>query len=937
MASELAWLPSDAIAGRLLGSGGFATVYELECARGRFALKLLNAARADSGSGSKSQNARLFVAEAKVHGAMSHSGIIRTDGLVLVPPGVPGLPLRTPTLGLLMELADHGNLRDRIYKAMGHGHRAYSDAQAADWLLSLAEALAFLHGSNPTVIHRDVKAENVLLQSEAAAGPAGGAGAAAGVGGGGGGRLVAKLADLGLHVRLEQNCTVMLRRRASAFSPLTTGGASSPMAPAEDAAAWSSGAASSGGGGLGLGPGGVFVAISGGGAAMPKATAVAASLAATAAVAVAGAEGGAATTACPAATAVAAGAARCGSSPTPGACSCSAGTGTAACTCTCSPRGSGPVGIAAGFDTDTVDADSNINPKHHNHNSISCSFGPGLQTVGGSGLGVNGGAGAPAELAAEVAARSATVAAAAGVAATTTTAGPAAAAAVPLLTGAASGGRGPLDYVCEGQLQQLFANRCGSAGRAAACASSGGCSTCRGCYKTCMPQPQQAQQAPTRNPLRAGSLPRPPGAAAAMAVALEGELGRCSLSEAGLPYRRPPEEEEEAEARWQGRQGQHRRPRRSGSASAGGLGGGSSAAADAAGEAAAATAADAGASVASAPAARRPVGAGATDAGILPEPQEACGGTLAALEQAAEQAEPAGAAQDWGCGGGVDDVEHGYVSDGASDFKFGPGHMRRLGSITELLLTPAATAEEEGGNGSSAAVSAAAAGALRGASSSTGGGSCGASSVAGGKLPEHEAFEWVYGLTGQAGSCFYMAPEVYLCQPYNEKCDVFSFGVLAYELWSRQLLLYTYMRTAKGVVAGIRKPNDFAAKVSEGFRPPRGRRMTDAQWELVCRCWHQDPCERPPMAEVAAALRESKAAADSEAAVRAQLAQQQKEQQQQLLRQLTPLARSRQGSGRCCPSKPGSLRRQASAEATPRAPEAAAREGKQPGCGCVIC
>ena len=45
-----------------------------------------------------------------------------------------------------------------------------------------------------------------------------------------------------------------------------------------------------------------------------------------------------------------------------------------------------------------------------------------------------------------------------------------------------------------------------------------------------------------------------------------------------------------------------------------------------------------------------------------------------------------------------------------------------------------------------------------------------------------------------------------------------SFGVLAYELWSRQLLLYTYMRTAKGVVAGIRKPNDFAAKVGRGSR-----------------------------------------------------------------------------------------------------------------------
>mgnify|MGYP001807665493 CR=1 FL=1 len=43
-------------------------------------------------------------------------------------------------------------------------------------------------------------------------------------------------------------------------------------------------------------------------------------------------------------------------------------------------------------------------------------------------------------------------------------------------------------------------------------------------------------------------------------------------------------------------------------------------------------------------------------------------------------------------------------------------------------------------------------------------------------------------------------------------------------------------------------------QVSEGFRPPRPHHLSDAQWELVCRCWHQDPCERPPMAEVAAAL-----------------------------------------------------------------------------------
>lgn len=38
-----------------------------------------------------------------------------------------------------------------------------------------------------------------------------------------------------------------------------------------------------------------------------------------------------------------------------------------------------------------------------------------------------------------------------------------------------------------------------------------------------------------------------------------------------------------------------------------------------------------------------------------------------------------------------------------------------------------------------------------------------------GPLPQHTDFDWVYGLTGQAGSCFYMAPEVFLRQPYNCK------------------------------------------------------------------------------------------------------------------------------------------------------------------------
>ena len=104
----------------------------------------------------------------------------------------------------------------------------------------------------------------------------------------------------------------------------------------------------------------------------------------------------------------------------------------------------------------------------------------------------------------------------------------------------------------------------------------------------------------------------------------------------------------------------------------------------------------------------------------------------------------------------------------------------------------------------------------------------------------------LYKLTGDTGSTRYMAPEVGLEKPYNEKVDVYSFGILFWQILSMEI---PFSGTGFNV-------KTFKKLVFEkGARP-----VPDPKWPapisaLIRSCWSADISERPSMEEVVGILR----------------------------------------------------------------------------------
>ncbi|KAL1552314.1 non-specific serine/threonine protein kinase [Salvia divinorum] len=103
-------------------------------------------------------------------------------------------------------------------------------------------------------------------------------------------------------------------------------------------------------------------------------------------------------------------------------------------------------------------------------------------------------------------------------------------------------------------------------------------------------------------------------------------------------------------------------------------------------------------------------------------------------------------------------------------------------------------------------------------------------------------------MTGETGTFVYMAPEVIKCGPYDEKCDVYSFGIILNELITGE---YPYIDTNFG-------PSKIAIEVAEnGLRPKIAEveEQLEGLVELITKSWHQDPHIRPIFSEITSVLR----------------------------------------------------------------------------------
>ncbi|UJR30735.1 hypothetical protein I4U23_018255 [Adineta vaga] len=99
-------------------------------------------------------------------------------------------------------------------------------------------------------------------------------------------------------------------------------------------------------------------------------------------------------------------------------------------------------------------------------------------------------------------------------------------------------------------------------------------------------------------------------------------------------------------------------------------------------------------------------------------------------------------------------------------------------------------------------------------------------------------------MTDNVGTPITMAPEVFAYNQYAEQCDTYSWAIVFWQLFSKQLL--PYGNQGKGFLISV---------VREKLRPPKLNHCPELFIALLYRAWHSDPNERPTLLLIKKILR----------------------------------------------------------------------------------